>query len=118
MVILVSDDDKGIREVMEMVLKFEGATVYTATNGLEALNMITSGNIKFDALITDFNMPKMNGDELVTELFSRNINLEKIVMISGRLENSDVLETLSEQYSNLTFLFKPVSPEAIIKKIF
>ncbi len=118
MVILISEDDEGIRNVMEMVFKLKGATVYTTTNGEDALKMLTDGDVQFDALVTDFNMPKMNGDELITELFKRNIQLKKIVMVSGRWDNSNVMDELMEQHSNVKCFFKPVAPETLINAIF
>lgn len=118
MIILISEDDEGIRSVMEMIFSLKGATVYTTTNGEEALAMLTAGDIQFDALITDFNMPKMNGDELVKEVFKRNIPLKKIIMISGRWDNSADMEELMKQHSNIKCLFKPVAPDAIMEAVF
>jgi len=116
--ILISEDDEGVRTVIQMTLSHEGATVYTVTNGEEALAMLTAGNIQFDALVTDFNMPKMNGDELITEVFKRNIQLKKIIMISGRWSNSSVMDELMEQHSNVECFFKPVAPDTLIQAIF
>ncbi|MFP5387200.1 MAG: response regulator [Bacteriovoracia bacterium] len=113
MVILISEDDEGIRSVMEMIFTLKGATVYTATNGEEALALLMAGNVEFDALVTDFNMPKMNGDELVKEVFKRNIQLKKIIMISGRWDNSSDMEELMKEHSNIQCLFKPVAPDTI-----
>ena len=117
MVILISEDEEGIRTVMEMIFTLQGATVYTAANGVEALAMLTSGDVQFDALITDFNMPKMNGDELVKEVFKRNIQIKKIVMLSGRWGNSSEMEELMNQHSNIKCLFKPVAPDAILQAV-
>lgn len=103
---------------MEMIFTLKGATVHTTTNGEEALALLTAGDIQFDALVTDFNMPKMNGDELVTELFKRNIPLKKIIMISGRWDNSNVMEEMMEQHSNIKCFFKPVAPDTIVQAIF
>ena len=80
--------------------------------------MLTEGNIQFDALVTDFNMPKMNGDQLVKEVFKRNIPLKKIIMLSGRIDNSDEMEELMEQHSNIKCLFKPVTPDKIVQAVF
>ncbi|MGE3610988.1 MAG: response regulator [Bacteriovoracaceae bacterium] len=118
MEILISEDDESIRTVMKLLLTECNATVHTVSDGQEALELLESGKINFDVLITDFNMPRMNGDQLVKEVFERNIPLKKIIMISGRWDNSDDMEELMNQHSNIKCLFKPFTPDAIIKAVF
>lgn len=116
--ILISEDDEEIREVMAFMLSEEGATVHTASDGLQALKILTTGDIQFDVLVTDFNMPHMNGDELIKELLSQNIKLKKIIIISGRHENSDDINALAKAHSHISFLFKPVGPDDVLQAVF
>lgn len=118
MVILISEDDVEVRTVMEIMLRDSNATVHSVGDGLEALKLLESNDIKFDVLVTDYNMPKMNGDDLVKEVFNKNIHLQKIIMMSGRFENSDEMKELAEQHSNIKFLFKPVSTDSLMRAIF
>lgn len=64
--ILVVDDCKSIRDVITFMLKEAGFAVKQAVNGLEGLSMANSE--RFDAVLTDINMPDMNGYELIKSL--------------------------------------------------
>jgi len=60
--ILLVEDREPLRASMRMMLELDGHQVTEASNGAEALNLFTPG--EFDLVITDFEMPIMNGDEL------------------------------------------------------
>ena len=62
--ILIVDDEAPIRRVIELKLKNGGYNVLLATNGEEALRIIK--NEKPDAVITDINMPRMDGKALAS----------------------------------------------------
>jgi CheY-like chemotaxis protein len=64
-VILVADDEETIRALISLVLKSSGHEVLTAANGLEAVALFRSYRSHIDAVITDLNMPVMDGYELV-----------------------------------------------------
>ena len=65
---LVVDDSMLIRHTVCRFLEDHGFTVETATNGLEALEMLAT--LKPDIVITDIQMPKMSGVELISALKS------------------------------------------------
>jgi two-component system sensor histidine kinase and response regulator WspE len=60
--ILIVDDSPTVREVESRLLTHQGYEVETATNGVEGWNALRSGH--FDLVITDIDMPRMNGIEL------------------------------------------------------
>jgi two-component system response regulator PilR (NtrC family) len=62
--ILIVDDEKTIRESIELVLKEEGYEIEMAANGKEALKIAEQKN--FDVIITDLKMPEMDGLQLLT----------------------------------------------------
>jgi CheY-like chemotaxis protein len=64
--ILVVEDDSGVRQTMEILLRAEGHKVVEASNGLEALSRFTA--MAFDLVITDYAMSGMRGDELACRL--------------------------------------------------
>lgn len=81
MVILLVDDDPGVRATIASLLADDGHTVVEAGSGAEALSCLdTTGT--FDLLMTDLGMPKMNGWELI-----RNAKLKRpelpVVLITG-----------------------------------
>lgn len=63
MKILFVDDDKMVREAMANLLKMKGHNVLTARDGYDAL-AILSMRSRFDLIITDLNMPLINGYQL------------------------------------------------------
>jgi chemosensory pili system protein ChpA (sensor histidine kinase/response regulator) len=68
--VLLVDDSLSVRKIVSNMLTKFGAQVTTAADGQEALDMILTGNT-FDAIITDLEMPRLSGFELVDELRRR-----------------------------------------------
>ncbi len=64
--ILLVDDEKSVREAYNMLLSLDGHSVTEAENGVEGLNCFSAS--KFDLVITDFEMPKMKGDEFAAKV--------------------------------------------------
>jgi chemosensory pili system protein ChpA (sensor histidine kinase/response regulator) len=67
---LLVDDSLSVRKVVSGLLRRMGCDVTTAADGEEALNLITGDN-QFDAIITDLEMPRKSGFELLDELRRR-----------------------------------------------
>lgn len=65
---LVTDDSRVYRTIISEILQREGVEVHQAENGKEAYDMMAAGNIKFDMVVTDLEMPLMNGIELTLRL--------------------------------------------------
>ena len=68
--VLLVDDSLSVRKIVSVMLGRLGATVTTAGDGQEALDLILTGHT-FDAVITDLEMPRLSGFELVDELRRR-----------------------------------------------
>jgi DNA-binding NtrC family response regulator len=78
--VLCVDDDPGIRELYETLLSSRGYEVLLAPGANEALQLYHSKTI--DAVISDYEMPGMNGVELAAELKRKDPQLP-VIMISG-----------------------------------
>lgn len=78
--ILVVDDDKHTRMLMKAVLEAENYTVFMASNGEEALEVMDKEHI--DLVVLDIMMPKMNGYEF-TEIIRESDNNLPILMVSA-----------------------------------
>ena len=77
--ILVVDDSLTVREMERKLLAARGYRVDTAVDGMDGWNMVRSGN--YDLLVTDIDMPRMDGIELVS-LVRQDVRLQKLpVMI-------------------------------------
>ena len=61
--VLVVDDDPDVREIICLILCEDGYNVYEACDGLEAVETLKKR--RYDALVTDYHMPKMDGLELL-----------------------------------------------------
>jgi CheY-like chemotaxis protein len=89
---LVVDDSMLIRYTVCRFLEERGFAVESATNGLEALQILE--RVRPDLIVTDMQMPKMSGTELITAV-KKNPETAKIPIISvaGRASGFDEKET-------------------------
>jgi DNA-binding NtrC family response regulator len=102
--ILLVDDESAITIIFEMELARIGYCVLTASNAQQAKQIAAEFHSTIDALVTDWRMPDMMGDQLVSDLLIQRPGL-KVVMMSGSPE----AETASKAFhkDQLTFLQKP-----------
>jgi CheY-like chemotaxis protein len=78
--ILLVDDNRDGLLVRRLLLEEAGFSVQVATCGEEALDLFRS--TRFDVVVTDYRMPKMNGDELIVRLRSLESNA-RIILLSA-----------------------------------
>jgi CheY-like chemotaxis protein len=81
-VFLVVDDEPAVREVTAFMLEDLGCEVVTAADASEALHCLETDR-RIEALITDINMPGMNGYDLVERAQQLRKEL-KVIVLSGR----------------------------------
>ena len=81
--ILIVDDSALMRRVESDIIKSDERfeVTDTATNGLEAFDLVTRNSKKYDAVVLDINMPKMNGIEFLEALEKQKIK-QKIIIVS------------------------------------
>ncbi len=80
---LVVDDSMLIRHTVCRFLETRGFLVESATNGAEALEMLS--RIRPDIIVTDLQMPKMNGQELLVALKARpETEAIPVIVLAGR----------------------------------
>jgi len=83
-----------------------------AENGKFALEALAKGGIEL--VITDWNMPVMNGLEFVTELREVNPTIP-ILMVTTNASNQDVIQALKAGVNN--YVVKPFTPEVLKEKV-
>ncbi len=81
--ILLAEDDPFARSMLEVILSDEGYEVKTAGNGQEALKVFYGDN-DIDIIVTDMNMPEINGLELIRKLRDDKNDVPIIVLTSNR----------------------------------
>ena len=108
--VLVVDDSKMDRTIISKALAPTGITLIEATNGLEALNIIKSGEHAFDAVLIDIEMPKMDGYTLAGEIrkYSKYRNLP-LIAVTSRTSKSDRLRGV--EVGMTEYITKPYSAE-------
>lgn len=110
--IVVVDDDVNLLQLTSEVLK-EYSKVTSFSNAEEALQNMTSEH--FDVLITDIQMPKKDGFELVEELQKMVIyNNQPLIAVTGR---TDLSEDIYTKAGFITVLKKPFTPNILLQTI-
>ncbi len=114
--ILIVDDSRTDRAIMRNALKPLGLTLTEATNGVEALSIIKSGDTQFDAILVDIEMPRMDGYTLASEIrkYSKYKNLP-LLAITSRTSKSDRLRGI--EVGMTEYITKPYSPEYLISTV-
>ncbi|HSC27353.1 MAG TPA: response regulator [Vicinamibacterales bacterium] len=110
--ILVVDDDRTTRHIIRKVLTNAGFTASVAKDGVDALKALRGR--RFDLLLLDVWMPRMNGLDLLSELRRRKARPRVVVMTSD-----DAPDTLLKAVRGQAFKYvhKPVQPEALLQTI-
>jgi CheY-like chemotaxis protein len=112
--VLIVDDDSSVQRVLVRVFERAGFTVASASNGCQALSQLAAE--RFDAMVSDIQMPKMTGRELVSTLVSEGPYLPGCVFIvTSRSESEE--RNWVYQYPGVSLLEKPVSPKEILRLV-
>lgn len=112
--ILVVDDEPFILKSLTFVLKKEGFHVDSATNGLEALEVIRKE--KPDLVFLDIMMPKMNGLE-VCQWIRQDPQLRDIHVIILTAKGQEADREKGLQIGADEYMTKPFSPSMVVKRI-
>ncbi|MDD2366954.1 MAG: response regulator [Desulfuromonadaceae bacterium] len=114
--ILVVDDEENARIALSKILVHDGYDVSSANNGVEALNFLRSKDVEL--IITDLNMPEMNGLAFLREL-NRIHPQSNVIMITAYGEVESYLEAMT--LGAFEYINKPVKYDElkkVINKIF
>ena len=109
--ILVADDNSEIREIIRILLEAEGFEVTEATNGLLALELLSTQH--FDLIILDIMMPHLNGYQTCVKI--REQSNAPILFLSARTGESD--KTLGFSSGGDDYLAKPFSYSELIGRV-
>lgn len=110
--ILVADDDRHTRMLLEAILKAENYTVFTAKDGEEALEVMDKEHI--DLVVLDIMMPKMDGYEFTKILRESNNNLP-ILMVSAKQLPEDKRKGFLVGTDD--YITKPIDEEEMLLRI-
>lgn len=112
---LVVDDSKAIRMILSRMLKKLGMEVVAAENGKEALIYLLQ-NGPVDLALVDWNMPEMNGLNLVKHIrLEESLGSMKISMVTTETEMSQVEVALAAGADE--YVMKPFTPDVVLEKL-
>jgi two-component system, chemotaxis family, chemotaxis protein CheY len=116
--VLIVDDSAAMRAVVKKIITISGFKMdqcHEATNGKEALVLLKE--IWVDVILTDLNMPEMNGLELLASLKRDNL-LKEIPVIVITTEGSDERKKIVSDLGARGFIKKPFLPEEVRKILY
>ncbi len=112
--ILAVDDSKSMRQMVSMSLKSAGHDVTEAEDGAIAFDIAKTQS--FDLIITDINMPNMNGIELIHALRALpNFKFTPILCLTT--ESSGDMKQKGKEAGATGWIVKPFSPEKLLSVI-
>ena len=112
--ILLVDDCKTTRKIVSYLLKGSAYTILQAENGLDALEKLARNDV--DIIITDLNMPRMDGIEFVKVLKEDDAYMG-IPVIMLTTEGSEQDKDKAYQLGVVSYLSKPVDKDRILNEI-
>jgi YesN/AraC family two-component response regulator len=110
--LLIVDDEPELVEILVSTCQSLTNNILTATNGLEALEIIRTK--KIDAVLSDINMPKMSGLELLAQMREEGFQ-HSFVFLSGFGDRDNLAKALS--YGAIEFIEKPYEEEFLLKNV-
>lgn len=111
---LTVDDSKTMRDMVSFTLKNAGYEVIEAEDGKDALTKL--GNQAIDVVITDLNMPNMNGFELIRALRANpTYKFTPILMLTT--EGDDSKKTEGKAAGATGWIVKPFNPEKLVQVV-
>lgn len=109
-VVLIADDSPTIRKFVSFSLTMQGFEVIAACDGMEAAEVLPSK--KFDLIITDLNMPNLDGFEFIKSVRQNEEYVDVPIIILSSLAGSEEIERGMSCGAN-SYLVKPFDPKRI-----
>jgi|SRR6185437_2862765 len=114
---LIVDDSSVMRKIVERSLRqagIEEMVVHEAGNGIEALELLRAG--KVDLILSDINMPAMDGLELLRQIKAQNLAPGvPVVMITTESSEEHVRQAIASGARG--YIRKPFTPEQVKERV-
>ena len=112
--ILIVDDSPSMREMIRFTLKSAGYRVIAATDGVEAMQYANQNSVNL--VVTDINMPNMDGITLIQEL--RKLDSYKFTpILTLTTEGGDDLKQDGKDAGATGWIVKPFDPDSLLKVV-
>jgi len=116
--VLIVDDSKSVRSVIKKIITISGFQMdqcYEAVNGKQALEILSKEWV--DVILSDLNMPEMNGFEMPAAI-KADSHLQEIPVIIISTEGSDEKRNAALKMGAKQFIKKPFSPEYVRRVLY
>jgi CheY-like chemotaxis protein len=112
--ILIAEDERDIRDLIEFTLKYAGHEVFKAANGAEAVEM--TPNVMPDLIVMDVRMPKMTGYEACKAIKQMDaVKHIPVVFLSAKGQDSEIDSGM--EAGAYEYILKPFAPEQLTRRI-
>ncbi len=114
--ILIVDDSKTVRNLVAFIMKKEGFKVSTSEDGLDGLEKLYNADTKVDLIISDVNMPRMDGFTYIKSVREQADYRDiPIIVLSTEGQEKDIQTGLGLG-ANL-YMIKPAQPEKMVRNV-
>ena len=111
---LIVDDSRFVRGLLRGMLEERGIACDEAADGRAALELL-HGDLSFDLALVDWNMPVMNGLEMLRQLRADGFSDLKVLMVTTEAENDYIVRALEAGADE--YLMKPFDDQALDEKL-
>jgi two-component system chemotaxis response regulator CheY len=113
---LVVDDSRAIRMLLVKTLGQLGYDVQEAANGKDALRIVEGGNSGIKLVLADWNMPEMNGLDLLKKLRQNpDLSSVAVVMVTTETEIQHIAEAMEAGANE--YVMKPFTRDILVEKL-
>ena len=111
--IIVAEDQAHIRRILVMWISRHGHEVIEAATGAEAIQALRDESVEL--LITDVNMPEVDGLEVAERAFDLCPGLRGVFVVTSRCDQQEIQDRLSDPRVRL--FLKPFSPSQLMREV-
>ena len=112
--ILIAEDERDIRDLIQFTLMFAGHKITAAANGAEALEL--APKVKPDLIMMDVRMPKMTGYEACREM-KKIDEIKNVPVIFLSAKGQDEERQTGIEAGAVAYILKPFAPDELTKQL-
>lgn len=109
--VLIIDDDDGVRDLLTFLVKKEGFRAEVAVDGEDGFQK--AERLKPDLVLLDLMMPRYGGFEVLRQLQGSELSRIPIVIVTGRYTDRSTAEMIRQESNVVDFLEKPLKPHVL-----
>jgi DNA-binding response OmpR family regulator len=109
--VLIIDDDDGVRELLTFLVKKAGYRAECAVDGEDGFQK--AERLKPDLILLDLMMPRYGGFEVLRQLQTNELSRVPIVIITGRYTDRSTADMIRQESNVVDFLEKPLKPNVL-----